>query len=260
MVAANRRVRIRSTSITRPTPRCNTCCLNSASKCPSSRPISPQVNHHINRVLVERALRLLDVQKTDRIADLFCGIGNFTLPLATRAREVVGIEGSTTLTERATENARINGLSEKTAFSSRNLFELSGDDWVVSWANSLVTDCTGRPTAREVARDRGVPGAGRLDPRAARVQTQTYSLCILQPRYPGARRRSVGASGRLHIMKHAGVVNMFPHTSHCGIDCGCSIGLIICPAPNRRALSEATGGAAIRPPDTARGVKSKLIQ
>jgi 23S rRNA (uracil1939-C5)-methyltransferase len=57
-----------------------------------------QVNHHINRVLVARALRLLDVQKDERIADLFCGLGNFTLPIATMAREVVGIEGSAALT------------------------------------------------------------------------------------------------------------------------------------------------------------------
>jgi 23S rRNA (uracil1939-C5)-methyltransferase len=53
-----------------------------------------QVNHQINRVLVARALRMLDIQAGDRVADLFCGIGNFTLPIATLAKEVVGIEGS----------------------------------------------------------------------------------------------------------------------------------------------------------------------
>ena len=73
-----------------------------------------QVNHHINRVLVSKALRLLEVQPTDRVADLFCGLGNFTLPLATQGSEVVGIEGSTTLTERALENALANGLVELT--------------------------------------------------------------------------------------------------------------------------------------------------
>ena len=84
-----------------------------------------QVNHYINRVLVGKALRLLDVQPGDRVADLFCGLGNFTLPLATQAREVVGIEGSTTLSERALENARANGLSDKTTFYTRNLFEVT---------------------------------------------------------------------------------------------------------------------------------------
>ena len=75
-----------------------------------------QVNHYINRVLVGKALRLLEVQPEDRVADLFCGLGNFTLPLATQAREVVGIEGSTTLSERALDNAKANGLSDKTTF------------------------------------------------------------------------------------------------------------------------------------------------
>ena len=78
-----------------------------------------QVNPHINRVLVSRALGLLAVQKTERVIDWFCGLGNFTLPLATQAREVVGIEGSTALTERALDNARANGLAAKTSFSTR---------------------------------------------------------------------------------------------------------------------------------------------
>jgi len=89
-----------------------------------------QVNHQINRVLVARALRLLDAQPTDRIADLFCGLGNFTLPIATQAREVVGIEGSSTLTERSLENATANGLAEKTSFYCRNLFEAKAEDFV----------------------------------------------------------------------------------------------------------------------------------
>ena len=75
-----------------------------------------------------RALRLLDAQPSDRIADLFCGLGNFTLPLATLAKEVVGIEGSETLTERALANAQKNGLENKTQFFTRNLFDVSAED------------------------------------------------------------------------------------------------------------------------------------
>lgn len=56
-----------------------------------------QVNPHINRVLVSRALRLLDARKQERVIDWFCGLGNFTLPIATQAREVLGIEGSEAL-------------------------------------------------------------------------------------------------------------------------------------------------------------------
>src|SRR4029450_7379814 len=67
-----------------------------------------QVNHHINTVLVGRALRLLDVRPDERVIDWFCGLGNFTLPLATRAREVLGIEGSEVLVARSRENFERN--------------------------------------------------------------------------------------------------------------------------------------------------------
>jgi 23S rRNA (uracil1939-C5)-methyltransferase len=77
-----------------------------------------QVNHQINEVLVSRSVRLLDPQPSDRVADLFCGLGNFSLPLARRSREVLGIEGSPTLTARAAANAAANGLGEKTRFQA----------------------------------------------------------------------------------------------------------------------------------------------
>ena len=79
-----------------------------------------QVNPHINQVLVARALRLLDPQPTERVIDWFCGLGNFTLPLATRAREVLGVEGSETLLERAARSTRArNGLAERDRASRR---------------------------------------------------------------------------------------------------------------------------------------------
>src|SRR5690606_29874822 len=72
-----------------------------------------QVNHAINRTLLSKALNLLEVQPEDRVADLFCGLGNFTLPLATRAAAVVGVEGSAALTERALDAARQHGLENR---------------------------------------------------------------------------------------------------------------------------------------------------
>ncbi len=87
-----------------------------------------QVNPHINRVLVRRALQLLDVQSHEHVIDWFCGLGNFTLPLATRAKQVLGIEGSEALVQRARDNAEHNGLGYKTKFEARNLFEISADD------------------------------------------------------------------------------------------------------------------------------------
>jgi 23S rRNA (uracil1939-C5)-methyltransferase len=106
-----------------------------------------QVNPHINQVLVSRALRLLDVQPHERVIDWFCGLGNFTLPLATRAREVLGIEGSEALVARSRENYQLNmPLSQQrpglaaTTFVARNLFEMTpamlakdgmADKWLV---------------------------------------------------------------------------------------------------------------------------------
>jgi 23S rRNA (uracil1939-C5)-methyltransferase len=83
-----------------------------------------QVNPHINRVLVSKALRLLGPQAHERVIDWFCGLGNFTLPLATMAQQVLGIEGSELLVRRARDNARANGLATKTTFEAKNLFEI----------------------------------------------------------------------------------------------------------------------------------------
>lgn len=99
-----------------------------------------QVNHAINQVLVGRALRLLDVRPDERVIDWFCGLGNFTLPLATQAREVLGIEGSEALVARSRENAAFNKLAGNTSFVARNLFEITpqelasyghADKWLV---------------------------------------------------------------------------------------------------------------------------------
>ncbi|MDH5708479.1 MAG: 23S rRNA (uracil(1939)-C(5))-methyltransferase RlmD, partial [Hylemonella sp.] len=91
-----------------------------------------QVNPHINRVLVGRALRLLDAQPTERVIDWFCGLGNFTLPIATQAREVLGIEGSEALVARSRENLERNRATRAVGqllgaatFAARNLFEMT---------------------------------------------------------------------------------------------------------------------------------------
>ena len=75
-----------------------------------------QVNPGINRVMVARAMRLLDAQPGERIADMFCGIGNFTLPIARSGAAVLGMEGSQSLVERAIDNARHNGLEDQVSY------------------------------------------------------------------------------------------------------------------------------------------------
>ena len=84
-----------------------------------------QVNRDVNRTLVARAVALLAPEPGDAVIDWFCGLGNFTLPLATRAGSVLGIEGSAPLVERAREAAVLNGLAGKTRFAVRNLFEMT---------------------------------------------------------------------------------------------------------------------------------------
>lgn len=167
-----------------------------------------QVNHHINRVLVSKALRLLEVQPGDRVADLFCGLGNFTLPLATQGSEVVGIEGSTTLTERALENALANGLSEKTSFSTRNLFEVTTDDLIaLGKFDRILVD---PPRDGAMALCQALVGLAQVRPDMLPKRI-VYVSCS-----PSTLARDAGIlvleAG--YKLSKAGVVNMFPHTSH----------------------------------------------
>jgi 23S rRNA (uracil1939-C5)-methyltransferase len=167
-----------------------------------------QVNHQINRVLVSKALRLLDAQPGERVADLFCGLGNFTLPLATQAREVVGIEGSTTLTTRALENAKANGVSGKTTFYTRNLFEITRDDLVAlgKFDRMLVDPPRDGAVALAVALAELKETQPELLPR--RIVYVSCSPSTL------ARDAGILVHRAGYVMRKAGVANMFPHTSH----------------------------------------------
>jgi len=168
-----------------------------------------QVNHQINRALVHKALTLLEVQAGDRVADLFCGLGNFTLPLATQAREVVGIEGSTVLSARALENARANGLSGKTTFYTRNLFEVTANDLVElgRFERMLIDPPRDGAIALAVALAE-LRESGRLEYLPQRIVYVSCSPSTL------ARDAGVLVHRAGYVMKKAGVVNMFPHTSH----------------------------------------------
>ncbi len=164
-----------------------------------------QVNHAINRVLISKALTLLEVQASDRVADLFCGLGNFTLPLATRAGSVVGIEGSAALTERALQAARDHGLDDRTSFATLNLFEVD-----VQWLRDLghfdrILIDPPREGAEAVAR-----ALAALTP-AERPKRIVYVSCS-----PATLARDAGIlthEGGYKLLS-AGVVNMFPHTGH----------------------------------------------
>lgn len=167
-----------------------------------------QVNPHINRVLVERAVRLLAPQAGERVIDWFCGLGNFTLPLATRAGQVLGVEGSELLVARARANAAGNGLASRTTFEARDLFELSADDLQrLGAADRWLVDPPREGAfalAKALADLQGT--AGWTPPRRI-----VYVSCN-----PSTLARDAGllvhqAGYRCTL---AGVVNMFPHTAH----------------------------------------------
>lgn len=169
-----------------------------------------QVNHHINRVLVDRALKLLQVQPDHRVIDWFCGLGNFTLPLATQAREVLGIEGSPALVARSLENAVVNGLGHKTSFEARNLFELTPADLVsFGHAQRWLVDPPREGAfalAKAMADLHQAPVPGWVPPERI-----VYVSCN-----PATLARDAGLL--VHQAGYrcvaAGVVNMFPHTAH----------------------------------------------
>jgi len=167
-----------------------------------------QVNPHINRVLVDRALKLLDVQPTDQVIDWFCGLGNFTLPLATRAAGVLGIEGSETLVARARDNARLNGLAHKTRFEARNLFEITPADLrALGGAQRWLIDPP-REGAFALAKavvDLHAEGGFALPQRMVYVSCNPATL---------ARDTGLLVHQGGYRCSLAGVVNMFPHTAH----------------------------------------------
>jgi 23S rRNA (uracil1939-C5)-methyltransferase len=158
-------------------------------------------------VLVRRAVRLLDPQPGESVADFFCGLGNFTLPLATRAGRVIGLEGHEGLVERARQAAARAGLSERTRFHARNLFEWSGDDW------------------RMLSEDAGPIGAVLVDPprEGALAVVQSLAGSLLRPRrlvYVSCNPATLARDCAVLVheggwqLAAAGVVNMFPHTAH----------------------------------------------
>ncbi|MBK6357405.1 MAG: 23S rRNA (uracil(1939)-C(5))-methyltransferase RlmD [Betaproteobacteria bacterium] len=160
-----------------------------------------QVNHAVNRVLVRRALRLLDPQPGERIADMFCGLGNFTLPIARSGAAVVGVEGSAGLVARGRESAASNGLAERVEFGVANLFECSEQSLAALGRFDKMLIDPPREGAVELVRALGKDAPRRI----------VYVSCN-----PGtlARDAAVLVSEKGYRFVSAGAVNMFPHTAH----------------------------------------------
>ena len=163
-----------------------------------------QVNPHINAMLVRRAMRLLELRPDDRVGDLFCGLGNFTLPIAQRAAFTYGIEGSAPLIARARENAAENGLADRVDFAVANLFEIA-DDWfdTLPQLNKLLIDPP-RDGALAVVKALPPAASGRLE-RLVYVSCSPSTL---------ARDAAILIHEKGYRLAGAGVANMFPHTAH----------------------------------------------
>jgi len=166
-----------------------------------------QVNHRVNDRLVARAIRLLAPEPKDSVVDFFCGLGNFTLPLATRARQVVGIEGSEALTRRAAAAARANGLEERARFEARDLFDWTEADW-----DRLISQ--GGPIDR-VLIDPPREGAAAIAKALATTTTPPKRVVYVSCN-PATLARDCGVLARDGgwQLRAAGIVDMFPHTSH----------------------------------------------
>lgn len=161
-----------------------------------------QVNHGVNRMLVRRAMALLQPQAGDRIADMFCGLGNFTLPAARLGARLLGIEGSALLVKRAEENARHNGLAGCCDFAIANLFEASEESLAAFGAfGKLLID---PPREGAIALVKALPADG--GPR--RIVYISCNPATL------ARDAAVLVHEKSYRLSGAGVANMFPHTSH----------------------------------------------
>ena len=166
-----------------------------------------QVNHRINEILVRSAVRLLDPQPDDHVVDFFCGLGNFSLPLARRSRAVLGLEGSRDLLDRAAAAAPRHGLADRLHFATTDLFEWTDADW------------------HELQRSFGVVARVLIDPprEGALALAKLLAQATQKPRrvvYVSCNPATLARDCAMLVhqggwsLRAAGAVNMFPHTSH----------------------------------------------
>ena len=159
-----------------------------------------QVNGPVNRLMVSKAVELLDVGENHRVLDLYCGIGNFSLPLARRAGHVLGVEGEAHQVSRGQQNAALNNI-ENCEFRQADLNEIDGREaWLKKGWDRLLLD-PARSGAQEVIANIGAVGTPRI----------VYVSC-----HPGTLARDAGilVHEKGYKLEAAGIIDMFPHTGH----------------------------------------------
>ncbi len=165
-----------------------------------------QVNSALNRVMISRAMRLLDPQPGELIADFFCGLGNFTLPIARSGAQVLGIEGSAALVVRAKQNAALNGLADNTEFAAMNLFEMTEAAFAQLGSFDKLLIDPPRDGAMELVRSLSCGNGGG--------EHAPYRIVYVSCNPATLARDAAELVQRGYVLKSAGVMNMFPHTSH----------------------------------------------
>jgi 23S rRNA (uracil1939-C5)-methyltransferase len=159
-----------------------------------------QVNTDINRKMVSRTVELLDLTPQDHVLDLFCGIGNFTLPIARQAGSVVGVEGAAELVQRARSNAERNQLQNVTYYTANLYEQLDHEPWMKQAFNKVLLD---------------PPRSGAFE-MLEHIDRMSVERIVYVSCYPGTLARDAGELVNRYGYKlvSAGVMDMFPHTAH----------------------------------------------
>lgn len=158
-----------------------------------------QVNAEINRQMVQQAIELLDLQPEDKVLDLFCGLGNFTLPIARRCAQVTGVEGSDDMVIRATENASRNNICNAQFYKADLFTDFAVDSWAGQRYDKLLLD---------------PPRSGAIE-IVSRITELSPEVIVYVSCNPATLARDAGELQRQgYSMTHAGVMDMFPHTGH----------------------------------------------
>jgi 23S rRNA (uracil1939-C5)-methyltransferase len=158
-----------------------------------------QVNAGINRLMVRRAVDLLELQAQDRVLDLFCGLGNFTLPLATRAAEVIGVEGAGAMVERGTENALRNGIANARFIKADLTLSPDQHAWLKQGFDKVLLD---------------PPRSGALEVLPAVIAARPARIVYVSCNPATLARDAAFLATQGYELAAAGAMDMFPHTSH----------------------------------------------
>lgn len=161
-----------------------------------------QVNPLINQQMVDLAVNLLDLDENDEVLDFFCGIGNFTMPIATQVKQVLGIEGNPQLVTRAQENAVLNQLDHKISYLTADLYAIDSN-WLtkIGKRNKWLID---------------PPRIGAMELMNSITSESAPSKIVYVSCNPStfARDANILVNQHGYTLKNVGIINMFPHTSH----------------------------------------------